>query len=319
MKIILLGYNGLIGSYILKELNEYLKKNNNFNLICVGRNIKNQPFKNKNIKYKEWNFLTFNKSKLFFLENENIIINCVGKNYSSNEYLKKINVIFIKKLINYIRYNKLSVRFIHCGSVSVYGAEKKYVNRIKTITENSQLEPDDSYSRSKLEAEIYIQNIFKTNKKNFSFTILRIANVFSESKNPNSFKLINFLLKNGIWFRCSDYTNYHFIHAKDVALAVFLCILHFKKSKDKIYNVSNDFNQFELHKIYSKRHILRLLKIPISLKILNVIIKYIPLPKKMINFFLTISSQITYDNSKIKKELNFCSKYSLRAKFLINH
>jgi len=318
MKIILLGYNGLIGSYILRELAKHLKKNNNFNLICVGRNIKNQPFKNKNIKYKEWNFLTFNKSKLYFLEKENIIINCVGKNYNFNKNLKKINVIFIKKLIKYIQYNKLSVRFIHCGSVSVYGAEKNYVNRIKTITENSQLVPDDTYSRSKLEAEIYIQNIFKTNKKKFSFTILRIANVFSDSKNPNSFKLINFLLKKGIWFRCSDYTNYHFIHAKDVALAVFLCILHFKKSRDKIYNVSDDFNQFELHKIYSKRHLLRLLKIPIPMKILNVIIKYMPLSKKMLNFLLTISSQITYDNSKIKKELNFYSKYSLGAKFLIN-
>ena len=316
MKIIILGYNGLIGSSILDELAKYLKKNHNFDLICVGRNIKNQPYKNKKIKYIKWNFLTFTKSKLYFLEKENIIINCVGKNHSGNEKLKKINVLFIKKLVSYIQYNKISIRFIHLGSVSVYGAEKKYFTRARTITENSLTHPYDLYSKSKLEAESYIRSISKTNKKNFSFTILRIANVFSELKNPNSFRLINFLLNKGIWLKCSNQTKYHFIHAKDVALAVFLCILHFKKSRDKIYIVSDDINQFELHKIFATGHVSKLLKIPISLQILNFIVKNIPLPKIILNFFLTISSQINYDNSKIRKELNFYSRHSLKKKFL---
>jgi len=319
MRIIILGYNGLIGNHILDELVKYLKKNHEFDLICVGRNIKNQPYKNKRIKYIKWNFHTFTKSKLYFLEKENIIINCVGKNHSSNANLKKINVLFIKKLVNYIQYNKITIRFIHLGSVSVYGAEKKYLTRTRTVTENSQTYPDDLYSKSKLEADSYIRSISKINKKNFSFTILRIANVFSELKNPNSFRLINFLLNKGIWFKCSDQTKYHFIHAKDVALAVFLSILHFKKSRDKIYIVSDDINQFELHKIYATRHISKLLKIPIPLLILNSIIKNMPLPKKILNFFLTISSQITYDNNKIRNELKFCSRHSLRNKFLIKY
>ena len=316
MKIIILVYNGLIGSYILQELVKYLKKNNKFDLICVGRNIKNQPYKNKRIKYIKWNFVTFSKSKLYFLEKENIIINCVGKSHSSNENLKKINVLFIKKLVSYIQYNKILIRFIHLGSVSVYGAEKKYLTRTRTITENSLTYPDNLYSKSKLEAETYIRSISKINKKNFSFTILRIANVFSELKNPNSFRLINLLLNKGIWFKCSNQTKYHLIHAKDVALAVFLCILYFKKSRDKIYIVADDINQFELHKIYATGHKSKLLKISISLQVLNFIVKNIPLPKMILNFFLTISSQINYDSSKIRKELNFYSRHSLKNKFL---
>jgi len=63
------------------------------------------------------------------------------------------------------------------------------------------------------------------------------------------------------------------------------------------------------------RYKVKLLIIPISLEILKLIIRYIPLPKKIFNFFLTISSQITYNNYKIKKELNFCPGYSLRNKF----
>ena len=88
MKVVLLGYNGLIGGHILRELAGQFKKNNKFNLICVGRNIRNQPFKNKKKKYIKWNFLYFSKSKLFFRK-ESIIINCVGK----NSVRKKIYII----------------------------------------------------------------------------------------------------------------------------------------------------------------------------------------------------------------------------------
>ena len=285
MRIIILGYSGLIGSHILEVLVNNLKKNHNFDLICVGRNIINQPFKNKKIKYVSWNFLELNKFKLHFSNKENIII------------------------------NKVSARFIHLGSVSVYGAEKQNINKIVNITENSQTNPDDLYSKSKLESEVIIRNFSKKNRTNFSFTILRIANVFSDSKNSNSFRLIKFLLKKGIWFNCSNRTNYHFIHAKDIALAVHKCILYLKKSKNKIYIISEDINQLQLHKNYSKRNFLKLIKIPISLKLLNFIISYISLPKKILNFILTISSQVNYDNNKMKKELNFTSSHSLRRKF----
>ena len=315
MRIIILGYSGLIGSHILEVLVNNLKKNHNFDLICVGRNIINQPFKNKKIKYVSWNFLELNKFKLHFSNKENIIINCVGKNFNNSEDLQKTNVLFVKKLISYIKYNKVSVRFIHLGSVSVYGAEKQNINKIVNITENSQTNPDDLYSKSKLESEVIIRNFSKKNRTNFSFTILRIANVFSDSKNSNSFRLIKFLLKKGIWFNCSNRTNYHFIHAKDIALAVHKCILYLKKSKNKIYIISEDINQLQLHKNYSKRNFLKLIKIPISLKLLNFIISYISLPKKILNFILTISSQVNYDNNKMKKELNFTSSHSLRRKF----
>ena len=318
MRVVLLGYNGLLGSHILNQLISHINKNYQFDLICVGRNIRNQPFNNINnikLKYIKWDFVSFTKTKLSFLNKENIIINCVGKNSNSEKNLDKINVVFIKKLINYIQKSRILVRLIHLGSVSVYGAEKKYLNKIINITENSQINPCDLYSKSKLESEKYIKNFSKINKKNFSYTILRISNVFSDLKNPNSFILIHFLLKKCIWFKCSNITNYHFIHAKDIALAVLLCICNLKKSRDKIYVVSDDINQFQLHKIYSIRYASKILKIPISLKFLNLLVKYIPLPRIILNFILTISSQVTYDNRKIKKELNFKTIHSLRQKF----
>ena len=307
MNIILLGYNGLIGNYILKDLVQQLKKIHNFQIICVGRNIKNKPFKNKKIRYLRWDFLNFSKSKIFFFSKKNILINCVGKNSSNLKDLRATNVIFIQKLVNYIRDNKISVRLIHLGSVSVYNAEKKKLGRIKNIKENSIIKSSNSYSKSKLEADIFIQKM----NNNISYTILRITNVFSYSRNSRAFSLIRFLLKKGIWFKCSYNTRYHFIHAIDVASAVLLCVFNLRRSRNKIYIVADDNNQFQLHKVYAKSYNLKLLIIPISFRFLKLISKYLFLPKKILNLFFTISSEINYDNSKIKKELNFKTKYSL--------
>ena len=307
MNIILLGYNGLIGNYILKDLVQQLKKIHNFQIICVGRNIKNKPFKNKKIRYLRWDFLNFSKSKIFFFSKKNILINCVGKNSSNLKDLRATNVIFIQKLVNYIRDNKISVRLIHLGSVSVYNAEKKKLGRIKNIKENSIIKSSNSYSKSKLEADIFIQKM----NNNISYTILRITNVFSYSRNSRAFSLIRFLLKKGIWFKCSYNTRYHFIHAIDVASAVLLCVFNLRRSRNKIYIVADDNNQFQLHKVYAKSYNLKLLIIPISFRFLKLISKYFFLPKKILNLFFTISSEINYDNSKIKKELNFKTKYSL--------
>ena len=91
MKIILLGYNGLIGRNILELLVKKINKSNKFNLICVGRKINTQPFKNKKIKYIKWNFTEFSKPKLYFLKKNCIIINCIGKTDSDMKNLKNLN------------------------------------------------------------------------------------------------------------------------------------------------------------------------------------------------------------------------------------
>ena len=75
MRIVILGYSGLIGKCIL----ECLVKNKSLYLFCVGRNIKFKPFKNSRIKYIKWDFNSFNKSEMLFLNQAHVVINCVGK------------------------------------------------------------------------------------------------------------------------------------------------------------------------------------------------------------------------------------------------
>lgn len=315
MNIILLGYNGLIGSYILKDLVKQIEKLPSLKITCVGRSINNQPFKIREIKYEKWDFLNFSELNFFF-EKENIIINCIGKNQTNLKNLRETNIIFVEKLLSYLNENKLSTHLIHLGSVSVYDTEKKDIGSVKKIEENSKIKFSDFYSNSKLEADNTILNHQKLNEDKFSYTILRIANVISCSKKSSAYRLIEFLLKKGFWLKFSVSTNYHFIHVKDVAAAVSLCILHLKISRNKIYIVSDDNNQFNLHKIYSNKYNVKLYIIPIPAMLVKLIIKYFFLPKKILNFFLTISSEINYNNEKIKKELNFKTNYSLRDKFM---
>jgi nucleoside-diphosphate-sugar epimerase len=103
--------------------------------------------------------------------------------------------------------------------------------------------------------------------------------------NSNAFNLIRFLLNKGIWFKFSNNTIYHFIHAKDVAQAVLLCVLKPKNSKNKIYIVSDDENQFELHKIYAKIKNINLLKLPISSKLLKFFFKYFQFIETRLYFY----------------------------------
>ena len=63
MKIIILGYTGLIGNSILSKL----ALDASINLICVGRNIK-KPYKSSRIRYFKWDFDTFTSSNLLFLK-----------------------------------------------------------------------------------------------------------------------------------------------------------------------------------------------------------------------------------------------------------
>jgi hypothetical protein len=56
-------------------------------------------------------------------------------------------------------------------------------------------------------------------------------------------------LKIGYWIKCSEDIMFNFIHYKDVALATHQVVTKFKTSKNKIYNVSNDFSQNNFIKI----------------------------------------------------------------------
>ena len=311
MKIIILGYNGLIGHSILKNLNKY----NSLDIICVGRNIQNKPYTNSRVRYFKWNFITFKKSDLLFLQKADIIINCVGKNDNNTFELEYINIVFVKKLLQHINNLQSKVRFIHMSSVAVYGGAKKYFGQSKLINENSKTNINDLYSKSKLKSDLLIQNKVKKNiNKNFSFTILRISNVFGEKKNSNLFRFFLTSLKFSFWIKSFNDIKFNFVNAKDVAQAVTLSIFNLNVSKNKIFIVSDDCKQKSLYDAYQKLYKKKITNIKIPFNFIRFLIYFLPIPKKMLNFFLIISSRISYSNTRIKKELNYIPRFSMLKK-----
>jgi nucleoside-diphosphate-sugar epimerase len=311
MIVVILGYTGSIGNSILASL----AKNNSLNLICVGRNIKNKPYLNSKIKYIEWDFSSFKSYNLLFLKKANVIINCVGKADSSVNDLENTNVIYVKKLLKHINTYKLKVRLIHLGSVAVYGESINYLGQYKLISENSAIKVKNLYSKSKLKGDLLIKNINKKNlNENYSYTILRISNVFGGKKKSNLFKFVMFSLKFGFWIKCHNDIIFNFVNVKDVTQAVMLVISNLKVSKNKTYIVSDDCKQNQLYKNYQNLYKKKIIKTQIPISFVKFLIYFLPLPKKLISFILIISSRVSYSNKKIKKELNFNPKFSILKK-----
>ena len=315
MKIVILGYSGLIGESILK----YLSKNTLFDLACVGRNVISKPIINKRIKYFKWDFKSFTGSNLLFLKNANIIINCVGKTDNKEKNIESINIFLIKKLLHHINLRKLKIRFLHLSSVSVYGAGYNYLGQHKVINENSPLKSIDLYSGSKIEGDLFIQEIVKKNlNKKFSYTILRISNVFGGRKKSNLFKFVYFTIKTGIWIKCSNDIVFNFINLRDVTKAIMLSISKLKISKNKIYIVSDDCKQIDFYKNYQISYNKKITKLIFPISLIKFLVNFFPLPKKILNFFLIISSKVNYSNKKIKKELGFKPCFSILKNNIIN-
>lgn len=311
MRIIILGYTGLIGSNIL----ENLANNSSFNLVCVGRDIKNQLYRGERIKYFKWDFITFKEKNLSFLKKANIIINCVGKMNNNISNLENINFIFIKKLLKHIKTYQSKVRLIHLSSVAVYGGTKNYLNQSKIIVENTTTKTNNLYSKSKHKADMLIKNTIKRNlSKNLSFTILRISNVFGGKQNSNLYRFVMFTLKLGFWIKTSNEIMFNFVHVKDVSQAVNLIISKLKVSRNKTYIVSDDFKQYELYDVYQNLYKKKIINILFPISVIKFLIYFLPMPKMILNFFLIISSKVTYSNKKIRKELNFNPKSSLLKK-----
>ena len=308
MRIVILGYSGLLGESILN----CLKKNISQDIICVGRSLKLNFNKNSKIKYYKWDFETFSSSKLSFLNKADIIINCVGKTNNSKNDLKYINIFFLKKLLKYIYDRKLKIRLIHLSSISVYGPPQSYIDQNKLISETSDIKTMDLYSKSKLNGDLLIKNFVKKGlNKNFSFTIFRISNVFGKKKNSNLYKFVLFLLKSGIYIQSSNRVIYNFVNANDVSQAVKLAISKLNISKNKIYIVSDDCRQYLLYEKFKKIHKKKFIRFIFPMSIIKFIINFLPLPNKLLHFFLIISSKISYSNKKITKELNFKPSHSL--------
>tara|TARA_Y100000591_G_C21831397_1_gene699843 strand:+ start:356 stop:1240 length:885 start_codon:yes stop_codon:yes gene_type:complete len=173
MKILLTGANGKVGSEVFNKLNK------NYDLTSIS-------LKDGKIKKNFYKLDLTNKSDVFKFSNDknrfDVIIFLVGLAHKKGkkndlEEFNKLNFLTLKNLLSSLQNaNKLPKKIIFSSSISVYGEELKK----QFYYEDSTLSPSSPYAITKLKAENYLSDNFKS----ISW-ILRFAPVYSNDFNLN--------------------------------------------------------------------------------------------------------------------------------------
>jgi UDP-glucose 4-epimerase len=283
MNIAISGSSGFIG----KNLNNFLKKHKNINLIIISRN---PSVDDKSYSYDD--FFSGNIDKKI-----DVFIHLASPNYdyckdnSLRDGIVDLTENILKNLENYD-----CKKFIYFSSCKVYG-ESSMDNII--YSEASKLNPISDYAKAKAEAEYVVSDFSK--EKNIGFLIYRLPFVYGngmKSNLKNLLKIINlsipFILIKGESspkksFVCIDNINKTLIYNIENLHSINNSILNLSDSN----SVSlNDFLS-EYKKISNSKTIF--LRFPI---IFFTVLSKVPIVG---NIILKIYGGFDIDNSMIKK------------------
>tara|TARA_B100000902_G_C27321799_1_gene925180 strand:+ start:787 stop:1653 length:867 start_codon:yes stop_codon:yes gene_type:complete len=179
LKLLITGAGTLLGNNLAKKA-----KLKEFDVIATYRN--SYP---KNLKREKIRILKLDLEKEFNINfNVDCLVHCASAIPSDNldhNTTMKVNFIGFKRLVKQSLKNGCK-KIILISTMSVYGDIKK-----GKVTEKTKLHPINSYGKSKLKMEKFLQDISKKNK--ISFYILRLPGLIGFK---SDFNYISKTLKN---------------------------------------------------------------------------------------------------------------------------
>ena len=293
--IVIIGGLGYIGSV---AVNYFLKKK--YKVICIDNLLYNQNkvlkifLKDKNFIFVSQDLRNTKKINIELSKYDNVLIlaglvgDPITKKYKALS--NSINYIGIRNLILECKKNKNLKKLIFVSTCSNYGIGKK-----KLLNEKSNLKPLSYYSKQKVKIENFL---IKMKKVHFTTSILRFATAFGLSPRMRFDLTINHFTKNFFYKENLNVydpnTSRPYCHVLDFARAIERV---FTSKVDKIdreiFNVGDTKNN------YSKK------------KIIDKISKHINQPKVLFLKKGVDRRDYRVDFSKIKKKLNFKTKYSI--------
>ena len=282
-KIGITGASGFIGKQLVKH---YL--NNNYKVVVLTRD-ESKFKKHPNLEVFHLDLLNPKKEILKkFLFDLDVLFHLAAELRDVNT-IHKINVVAFNEVLNFINTSK--THLIYLSSIGIYDFKSQ-----SDITETSLFNPNNTYEKSKLQAEKLI-----TNKINLKTTVLRPATVIGKSMKSKLLKQLNKRSNSFITINIDPNTIANFILVEDVVHALKLIETN-QASKGQQYNLSRDISLktfFENLKISRKNQI----KIPsfVFLSFLK-ILSFLNIHKSSYIFF---TNKTTVNTSKIEKELNF--------------
>ena len=283
--VAIFGVNGFIGKNLCKK---FIEKNYNV------KGFARKNFYLKSLKFVKTEITSdINWSNL--LNNIHTIIYCVGSahnKYRFNKKTEKQNINALKNLIN--QANSLGVkRFVYLSSIGVNG--KSF---LKPITEASNVNPNDNYSKNKRKIELEIYNLSK--KYKIDFVIVRPPMVYGKNA-PGNFKTLTNLVKFGMPLPFANINNERSFIAID-NLTEFLILVSttpkLNKSNFEIFLISDNetISTSKLIKILSEKINKKLILFTIP----EILIKFLLIILLKSKLIPSLLNSLVIDNTKAK-------------------
>ena len=293
-KILLVGGTGYIGTVLYSSLTKKGYDVKSIDNQIYGKNIFIDNFKT-NYNKRE-NFLNF-KSITNDLRKTDYVIFLAGLvgDPITAKYPKESNLVNDRGTIKFLKFlAKFKIKkLLYISTCSNYGLSTAK----KKLNEKSPLKPLSLYAKSKVDIENYL--IKNKEKLGFPFNILRFSTAFGHSPRMrfdltiNQFTKDIFFNKQVLIYDPDTWRPY--CHVLDFSRAIDKILSNKSKKLDfEIFNVGNDKNN------YSKLSMLKLI-----IKVMG---------KGTYKILKDSKDKRNYkvDFSKIKKKLNFSTKYDLK-------
>lgn len=294
-KILVIGGSGYIGRVLIEDL---IKAKNQ----VVNVDLKIYPDQQIDLinKEKNENFIKLDlrniielRKQIKLVDSVIILAGLVGE-FITKKYLNLSNSINEKGIIDLIdecenHDNIENVIFV--STCSNYGITKNQA----LLTEEHELKPLSPYAKAKVKIE---QHILNKKSQSYSATILRFATAFGYSPRMRFDLTINHfcysMFKNNLIEVYDPNTWRPYCHVKDFSRFIIKILDFDKREVDKkVFNVGSDINNF------SKK------------AIVDLILKKLPNTKVILKKGGVDKRDYKVSFNKIKKELNFETKYSV--------
>lgn len=294
MKYLLTGASGFLGNYFVNNI----EKSSN-EITRLGRSLSNDIKCDLSKDIPKFKKNTFD-----------VIIHAAGKAHLINDdkvndrEFDLINFYGTKNLLSSLenQLEKLS-HFIFISSVSVYGLETGIM-----ITENQPLEGKLPYALSKIKAENMVKKWGDNN--NIPVLILRLPLLIGSNPKGNLKRMINAIKVKKYFSINGGKAKKSMVLASDVAQFVYS-----NHKSSGIYNLTDgiDHSVRELEEKIANYFNVKIYNFPISmirwLTIFNKIFRKFPLSSSTLT---KITSDLTFSDSKVKKNLNWSPKDSIK-------
>ena len=192
-------------------------------------------------------------------------------------------------------------RWVQVSSASVYGAV-----RSGTATEDSPLQPDSVYGRTKVESEEVVRSAAASG--GFGASILRPSNIFGAGMPSNALYKLIAAIERG-WFFCIGEPGavMSYMHIDNVAAAAMLCATH-PAAAGRTYNVSDEMPLERLAAIVADElgtslPALRLPEAP--LRMLASVLGFLPGIPLTHRHLDALTARARYESDRIHNELAF--------------